>query len=101
MKISNLINKLIITEKSNSLKDSNVYVVKVLDSMTKHSISTHIRDIFGVDVVKVRTAIMPSKPKTVYSKSTKKRTTIRTGRFKKAYIVLKSGQKIDITKENK
>lgn len=101
MKISNLINKLIVTEKSTQMKENNVYVVKVLDSMTKHSISTHIRDIFGVDVVKVRTAIMPSKPKTVYSSTTRKRSTIRTGRFKKAYVVLKPGQKIDIAKETK
>jgi len=101
MTISNLINKLIVTEKSTSMKDKNVYVIKVQDSMTKHSIASHVKDIFGVDVLQVRTAIMPSKPKTVFSQTTRKRSKIRTGRFKKAYVVLKSGQQIDLTKENK
>jgi len=101
MKISNLINKLIVTEKSTSMKDRNIYVLSVQDSMTKYSIASHIKDIFGVDVINVRTAVMPSKPKTVFSKTTRKRSSIRTGRFKKAYVELKSGQQIDLTKENK
>jgi len=37
----------------------------------------------------------------VYSKTTKKRSSIRTGRFKKAYVQIKDGQKIDLMKEDK
>ncbi|NBO21721.1 50S ribosomal protein L23 [bacterium] len=101
MKISNFVGKLLITEKTNSLKDRNTYVFSVADSLSKHAISAHIKNLFGVDVVSVRTLIMPSKPKTVYSKTTKKRSSIRTGRFKKAYVQIKDGQKIDLMKEDK
>lgn len=101
MKISNFIGNLLITEKSNSLKDRNTYVFSVSDSLSKYAIASHIKSIFGVDVIKVRTLVMPSKPKTVFSKTTKKRSEIRTGRFKKAYVQIKDGQKIELMKEDK
>ena len=61
----------------------------------------YIKVLFSVDVLRVRTTILPSKPKTVFSKTTRKQTSIRTGRFKKAYIEVKEGQSIDLSKENK
>jgi len=101
MKISNEVKKLIVTEKSNLLKNSNVYVFKVSEDMTKHSIAEQVSKLFGIEVIKVRTTILPSKPKTIYSKTTRKQTQIRTGRFKKAYVEIKEGQEIDLSKENK
>lgn len=101
MKINNDIKKLIITEKTNFLKNSQVYVFKVAENLNKHAIANVISELFSVDVLKVRTTILPSKPKTVYSKTTRKQTQIRTGRFKKAYVEIKEGQSIDLSKENK
>lgn len=101
MKINNEIKKLIVTEKSTVLKNANTYVFKVSEDLTKHGIANQISKLFGVDVVRVRTTILPSKPKTVISKTTGKQTGIRTGRFKKAYVEIKEGQSIDLSKENK
>jgi large subunit ribosomal protein L23 len=101
MKISNEIKKLIVTEKTTALKNSNTYVFKVSESLTKDAIANNINKLFGVNVLKVRTTILPSKPKTVYSKTTRKQTQIRTGRFKKAYVEIKEGQSIDLSKEIK
>lgn len=101
MRISNEVKKLIVTEKSTALKDRNIYVFKVSEDLNKFSIAENVSKLFGVDVLDVRTAIMPSKRKVVYSKSTRKQTPIRTGRFKKAYVEIKEGQSIDLNKENK
>lgn len=101
MKINNEIKKLIVTEKSTAMKNSNTYVFKVAESLTKYAIADQVAKLFGVTVLKVRTTILPSKPKTVYSKTTGKQTDIRTGRFKKAYVEIKEGQEIDLSKENK
>ena len=101
MRLSNDIKKLIVTEKSTSLKDRNIYVFKVDESLSKFGIAENIAKLFNVEVVDVRTVIMPSKRKVIYSKSTRKQTKIRTGRFKKAYVEIKDGQVIDLNKENK
>jgi large subunit ribosomal protein L23 len=101
MRLNNEIKKLIVTEKSTALKTANTYVFKVAESLTKHAIANEISKLFGVDVLRVRTTILPSKPKTVFSKTSRKQTAIRTGRFKKAYVELKEGQSIDLSKENK
>jgi len=101
MRISNDIKKLIVTEKSTSLKDRNIYVFKVDESLSKFGIAENVAKLFNVEVVDVRTVIMPSKRKVIYSKSTRKQTKIRTGRFKKAYVEIKEGQVIDLNKENK
>jgi large subunit ribosomal protein L23 len=101
MKINNEIKKLIVTEKSTALKNANIYVFKVAEGLTKHAIADQISKLFGVSVLKVRTTILPSKPKTVYSRTTRKQTKIRTGRFKKAYVEIKEGQEIDLSKETK
>lgn len=97
MRISNGIKKLIVTEKSTALKDSNIYVFKVDESLTKHAIAQNVEQMFGVNVLNVRTAIMPNKTKM----TTKSRRPVRVGRFKKAYVEVKEGQVIDINKENK
>ena len=101
MRISNDIKKLIVTEKSTALKDRNIYVFKVDESLSKFGIAENIAKLFNVDIVDVRTVIMPSKRKVIYSKSTRKQTNIRTGIFKKAYVEIKDGQVIDLNKENK
>lgn len=101
MRISNDVKKIIVTEKSTALKNQNVYVFKVDESLSKPAIATAVSNLFDVEVLTVRTSIMPSKRKMVFSKTTRKQTKIRTGRFKKAYVEIKDGQSIDLNKENK
>jgi large subunit ribosomal protein L23 len=100
MRLSNEIKKLILTEKSAALKNSNIYTFKVDDSLNKFSIANLIEKLFGVEVVKVRTAVMPSKRRRIMSKNPKRfPQEIRVGRFKKAYVQIKDGQSIDLSVE--
>lgn len=100
MKLSNEIKKLILTEKSANLRGSNIYTFKVDESLNKYSIAELIEKLFGVNVLKVRTTIMPSKRKRVISKNPKRfPQEIRVGRFKKAYVEIKEGQSIDLNVE--
>ena len=100
MKLSNEIKKLILTEKSSNLRGSNIYTFKVEDSLNKNSIANLIEKLFGVTVLRVRTAIMPSKRKRVISRNPKRfPQEIRVGRFKKAYVQIKDGESIDLNAE--
>jgi large subunit ribosomal protein L23 len=100
MKLSNEIKKLILTEKSANLRGSNIYTFKVDESLNKNSIANLIEKLFGVNVLKVRTSIMPSKRKRIISKNPKRfPQEIRVGRFKKAYVEIKDGQSIDLNVE--
>jgi len=95
MKISNIVLKLIQTEKSNTLNANSIYTFKVLDSANKYSIKEEIERVFSVDVLKVWTSILPNKPKLAFStKKDRRPKRIRVGRFKKAIVKLKEGQSI-------
>jgi len=100
MKLSNEIKKLILTEKSSNLRNSNIYAFKVDESLNKYSIAEAIEKLFGVTVLRVRTSIMPSKRKRIVSKNPKRfPQEIRVGRFKKAYVQIEEGQKIELNAE--
>lgn len=100
MRLSNEIKKLILTEKTEKLKSSNIYTFKVDDSLNKFSIANLIEKLFQVEVIKVRTAVMPSKRRRIMSKNPKRfPQEIRVGRFKKAYVQIKDGQSINLSAE--
>ncbi|MBI4249524.1 MAG: 50S ribosomal protein L23 [Elusimicrobia bacterium RIFCSPLOWO2_12_FULL_59_9] len=84
----------LITEKSTWLKEKfNQYVFRVHADATRNQIKQAVETLFKVEVEKVRTATMPGKMR-------------RLGRFvgkrsdwKKAFVRVKSGQKIDLASE--
>lgn len=57
------IKKPVITEKSMHLEKENKYVMAVLVSATKGMIANELKSLFGVDVLNVRTMVMPGKRK--------------------------------------
>lgn len=77
------------TEKTSDLSEHNKIVFRVDRKASKHQIRQAIKAIFGVDVVKVNTMVMPSKPKRVG------RYVGRRSGYKKAVITLAEGQEID------
>lgn len=87
-----IILKPIFSEKS--LKDNvfNRYHFKVDPRANKMQIKQAVQELFGVDVVKVRTSII--KPKQKRSRKTGKPQTVRG--YKKASIEIKPKQKIDL-----
>ena len=86
-KSEDIILKPIITEKSMDMLESKRYVFKVLKTATKPEIAHAVEELFGVQVKKVNTMIMKSKPKRqgVHFGS--------TSEWKKAIVTLKQDSK--------
>lgn len=89
-KKSKIIIKPHITEKSNFLNETGVYVFKVSDDSNKIMITSAIKELYKVKPVKVNIINIP--PSRVFLRG--KRGT--TPGFKKAIVYLKKGEKIEI-----
>jgi large subunit ribosomal protein L23 len=90
--IYDIIQRPIITEKTQRLMDfENVYTFEVDKRANKSMIKAAVESIFDVDVVKVRTVIMPAKKGRRFRK-----TYIRKKEWKKAYVTVAPGQNIDL-----
>ena len=93
--IRKIIFKPVITEQSAIMKEAdNKFIFEVDPRANKREIKHAVEKIFGVTVLRVRTAILRGKPKTTF---------MRAGRFtgkrsdrKKAYVTLAKGENIDI-----
>ena len=79
----------VITEKSQTLAADNVYVFKVLKSANKTQIKQVIEKKFGVKVANVNTLNVVTKKRRVGKYSG------RTNAYKKAYVKLMEGSKIE------
>lgn len=90
-----IVQKPVVTEKSTALKEaSNRYVFRVEVKANKRQIKRAVEKLFNVKVLDVRTAVYRGKKAVVMN---------RSGRFegyrptwKKAFVTLAEGQKIDI-----
>lgn len=80
----------VITEKAAIQAEANIYTFKVAKNANKIEIKKAIEEAFGVKVVKVNTANTKAKDKRVG------RYTGKTQTYKKAYITLADGEKIEI-----
>lgn len=88
--IYDVIKRPIITEKTNTLKENQTTVVfEVAKQATKNEIKDAVEKLFKVKVVDVKTAILPGKWKRIG------RSFGRTSSWKKAYVTLKEGEKMD------
>jgi len=93
--IRNVIRKPLITEKGTLLKEEkNRYVFRVDPAANKREIKKAVEEIFKVRVKDVRTAVYRGKPKTVMNRGG--RFTGKTSNWKKAFVTLAEGDKIDI-----
>ncbi len=80
----------VITEKSSVQAEANVYTFKVAKDANKIEIKKAIEEAFGVHVVKINTLNTKAKNKRVG------RYTGKTKTYKKAYITLADGEKIEL-----
>jgi len=92
MRLSNLILKPIVTEKSYSLASEGRYVFKVNITASKRSVANEIKRLYGVDTIEVSTLIMPGKAKRI----SQTRLMSKPAKWKKAIVRLKGGQTIDL-----
>jgi large subunit ribosomal protein L23 len=90
MHYEKIIRKALITEKADRAREMNTYQFEVVSNANKHQIKEAIERLFNVEVLTVKTANLPGKPR-------------RLGRsegyqsgYKKASVTLKPGQKIEI-----
>ncbi len=88
-----IITKPVITEKSLRLaNEENTFVFEVQMTANKNQIKEAVEKLFGVTVVKIRTIVKYRELK----RTGKKRTVTRLGKKKKALVILKEGQSIDL-----
>ncbi len=87
-----VIRRPVVTEKSDRLvNDLNVYCFEVDLRANKAQVKEAVEAIFDVEVLKVRTSVMPAK-----MGRRMRKTYIRRGAWKKAYVTVTPGQKIDL-----
>jgi len=87
--------KPVITEKSSAQsEDRNCFAFVVRRDANKIEIKQAVEELYGVHVEKVRTALMPGKSKSRYTKSGLSRG--NTGAYKKALVQVQSGETIDL-----
>jgi|ERR671913_356386 large subunit ribosomal protein L23 len=95
MKLSEVLIKPIVTEKSNKLTDkARTYAFRVDRKANKLEIKKAIHEFYGVTVVDVNTVVVPGKTKTKFTKAG-----FISGRkpaFKKAYVTVADGETIDL-----
>jgi large subunit ribosomal protein L23 len=90
-----VIEKPLITEKGTKLKESsNRYVFRVGLRANKRQIKKAVEETFKVRVKDVRTAVYRGKPRVVMNRAG--RFTGRQSDWKKAFVTLAQGDKIDI-----
>jgi large subunit ribosomal protein L23 len=79
----------LVTEKGSRSRENNCYVFRVAQSANKIDVRTAIEKAFNVSVLSVNTVNCGGKKRVMRGKLG------RTSSFKKAYVRLKAGQKID------
>ena len=88
-----ILKKPLVTEKSNAYAEQGTYAFLVDRRANKLTIKSAVEEMYGVTVDKVRTTILPGKPK---SRNTKAGLLVgRTAMYKKAYVKLAGDDMID------
>jgi large subunit ribosomal protein L23 len=97
--MSNVIIRPLVTEKLTMLQEKqNRYTFEIDIKATKAEVKAAVEASFpDVNVIKVNTIIMPTKPKGRFTKSGY--VSGRTSKRKKAIVTLKAGQEIDFFSE--
>lgn len=95
MKLSEVLVKPIVTEKSNKLTDTRrTYAFRVDRKANKLEVKKAVEDFYGVTVVDVNTVVVPAKAKSKFTKAG-----FISGRkpsYKKAYVKVAEGETIDL-----
>lgn len=92
MNVKSLIYRPIITEKSLQMAENQRYTFLVAKKANKHQIAQAIKELFGVDVLEVKTLKIGGKSR----RFGKSRQTKKMADSKRAIVKIKSDQKIDL-----
>ena len=95
MKLSEVLIKPIVSEKSNKLSDTRrTYAFRINRRANKLEVKKAVEDFYGVSVIDVHTVVVPGKNKTRFTKAG-----FISGRkpaYKKAYVTVAEGEAIDL-----
>lgn len=95
MKLAEVLIKPIVTEKSNKLTDkARTYAFRVHRKANKLEIRKAVKEFYGVEVVDVKTVVVPGKTKNRFTKAG-----FISGvkpAYKKAYVTVAEGENIDL-----
>jgi len=95
MKLSEVLVKPIVSEKSNKLTDTRkTYAFRVDRKANKLEIKKAVQEFYGVTVTEVNTVVVPGKAKSKFTKAG-----FISGRkpaYKKAYVKVAEGETIDL-----
>jgi large subunit ribosomal protein L23 len=95
MKLSEVLVKPIVTEKSNKLTDTRkTYAFRVDRKANKLEVKKAVQEFYGVTVTEVNTVVVPAKAKSKFTKAG-----FISGRkpsYKKAYVKVAEGETIDL-----
>ena len=95
MKLSEILVKPIVTEKSNKLTDKRrTFAFRVNRRANKLEIKKAVEEFYGVNVTDVNTVVVPSKAKSKFTKAG-----FISGHkagYKKAYVTVAEGENIDL-----
>jgi large subunit ribosomal protein L23 len=97
VEITEVLRQGIVTEKSVKLQERNQYTFRVALNANKIDIRRAVESLFNVDVVKVNVLRMPGKPKWIRRRGSAPRP-VEPREWKKAIVIVKEGQTIDILK---
>ncbi len=92
MKLGNVIVRPLITEKSTSLTGIDQYCFEVSLGASKRAVKNSVEEVFKVNVVAVKTLIVPGKTKRML----KSKKLAKLSKWKKAFVTLKKGQSIGL-----
>ena len=92
MRLTDIIIRPIVTEKGVSLANTGKYIFEVRKDASKGAIASEVKRAFGVDVLKVSTMVVPGKKR----RMGRTRKFKKTPSWKKAVVLVKEGQKIDL-----
>lgn len=90
MQHEKIIKRALITEKANRLREMNVYQFEVMRTANKQQIKQAIEKLFDVEVVNIKVSNYAGKPRRLG------RSSGYTAGYKKASVMLKEGQTIEI-----
>lgn len=95
--VKNTLKTFRMTEKANLLSaGSNCYVFEVDASASKNQVAAALRETFGVNPVSIRTLRQKGKLKRNRSSKRGRVVTFRKALVRKAFVTLKSGEKIEV-----
>ena len=93
MRLGNVLEKPILTEKSVGLGESGRYSFRVRKDATKGAVAGAVEKAYGVEVKDVKILVMPGKTRRIRNSSN---VFTKVPNWKKAVVRVKSGQKIDL-----